>query len=119
MRALHNLLLLQLLLGYEDAVRETGRETLSKQEISEELMAMIDCKLQLIKENLNKKQEVAFTYFVPDLYKEGGRYVTEVGVVKSFDDINQEIILMDRKIIPINELIDVSFLNNVLNSNFQ
>lgn len=118
MHVLHNLHHLLLLHGYEDAVRETGRMTSSKQEISEELMNMIDCKLQLIKENIAKKQEVSFTYFVPDLYKDGGRYVTEIGIVKKFDDINQEIILMDKKIIPINELIDVSFSNNILNSAF-
>ena len=107
MHVLHNLHLLQHLLGYEDAVRETGREVESKIEISDEIKLLIDGKLQFIKENINKKEEVSFTYFVPDLVKEGGRYITEVGIVKKFDDINQEIILMDRRVIPINELIDV------------
>ena len=115
---LHNLLLLQHLLGYEDAVRETGRETQDRQEISDELMSLIDAKLQLIRENLNKKYEVSFTYFISDLYKDGGKYITEEGIVKKFDDINQQIILMDKRIIPINDLINISFKNNVLNSNF-
>ena len=81
-------------------------------------MAMIDAKLQLIRENLNKKTEVIFTYFVPDLYKDGGSYITEEGIVKKFDDVNQQIILMDKRTIPINDLLDVSFKNNMLNSNF-
>ncbi len=118
MLVLHNLLLLRLLHGYEDAVRETGRETQDRQEISEEIMSLIDAKLQLIRENINKKYEVSFTYFISDLYKEGGKYITEEGIVKKFDDINQQIILMDQKIIPINDLINISFKNNVLNSNF-
>ena len=110
--------LLLRLLGYEECVRETGRLTSERQEISEELMAMIDAKLQLIRENLNKKTEVIFTYFVPDLYKDGGSYITEEGIVKKFDDVNQQIILMDKRTIPINDLLDVSFKNNMLNSNF-
>ena len=81
-------------------------------------MAMIDAKLQLIRENLNKKTEVIFTYFVPDLYKDGGSYITEEGIVKKFDDANQQIILMDKRTIFINDLLDVSFKNNMLNSNF-
>ena len=81
-------------------------------------MAVIDAKLQLIRENLNKKTEVIFTYFVPDLYKDGGSYITEEGIVKKFDDVNQQIILMDKRTIPINDLLDVSFKNNMLNSNF-
>ena len=81
-------------------------------------MSLIDAKLQLIRENLNKKMEVSFTYFISDLYKDGGKYITEEGIVKKFDDINQQIILMDKRIIPINDLINISFKNNVLNSNF-
>ena len=81
-------------------------------------MSLLDAKLQLIRENINKKLEVSFTYFIPDSYKEGGSYITEEGIVKKFDDINQQIILMDKKIIPINDLINISFKNNVLNSNF-
>ncbi len=118
MLARHNLLLLRHLHGYEDAVRETGRETQDRQEISEELMSLIDAKLQLIRENINKKLEVSFTYFIADSYKDGGKYITEEGIVKKFDDINQQIILMDKRIIPINDLINISFKNNMLNSNF-
>ena len=110
MLVLRNLHLLLLLHGYEDAVRETGRETMARQEISEELMSIIDAKLQLIRENINKKQEVSFTYFIQDLYKDGGKYITEVGIVRKFDDINQVIILMDKRVIPINDLIDVNFI---------
>ena len=77
-------------------------------ELDEEIKVILDSKLQLIRENISKKNEVAFTYFVPDKRKEGGKYVTQVGVVKKFDDLEQKIILIDKKEIPINELIDVS-----------
>ena len=96
------------LTGYEDAVRETARLTQDKIELDEEQKAILDRKLQIIRENLVKKHEVSFTYFVPDLTKSGGKYITQIGIVKRFDDLAQTIILMDKKEIPINELIDIS-----------
>ena len=108
MPVLHNLLHLLLWHGYEDAVKETGRETIGRIELDEEIKVILDSKLQLIRDNLNNKKEIAFTYFVPDLKKDGGKYVTQVGVVKRFDDLEQKIILIDKKEIPINDLIDIS-----------
>ena len=95
------------LTGYEDAVRETGREVLERIELDEERKLIIDGKLQLIRENLFKKREVTFTYFEPDLRKQGGRYITKIGIAKKFDDLGQKIILTDKSEILINELIDV------------
>ncbi len=97
------------LTGYEDAVRETGREVLERIELDEERKLIIDSKLQIIRENLFKKKEVTFTYFEPDLKKQGGRYITKIGVVKKFDDLVPKIILTDKNEILINELIDVEF----------
>ncbi len=97
------------LTGYEDAVRETGREVLERIELDEERKLIIDSKLQIIRENLFKKKEVTFTYFEPDLKKQGGKYITKNGVVKKFDDLVPKIILTDKNEILINELIDVEF----------
>ena len=55
-----------------------------------------------------QKQEITFTYFVPDLKKEGGEYITEVGIVKKIDFENQVIILANQKEISISEIIDIS-----------
>lgn len=96
------------LTGYEDAVKETARETDRKIDIDEELKAILDGKLQILRENIHKKEEVSFTYFVPDLKKEGGQYVTIVGVAKKIDDLNQIIILADKTEIPISEIIDIT-----------
>ena len=95
------------LTGYDDAVRETGRETSRRIELDEEIKSIIDAKLQFIRENINKRQEISFTFFVPDIRKEGGKYVTETGIVKRFDDLEQTVILTNKNKIPINELIDV------------
>jgi len=77
--------------------------------LDEEIKLILDAKLQFIRENINKKQEVSFTYFVPDDRKEGGEYVTEIGIVKKIDDFNSKIILMDKREIPINDLIQIDY----------
>ena len=46
---------------------------------------------------------------MPDERKEGGAYVTVIGVVKKIDYDNQVIILADKREIPISEIIDISF----------
>lgn len=96
------------LTGYEDAVRETARETSERIELDDELKMILDSKLQLLKENINKKIEICFTYFVPDLRKEGGKYVTTYGIVSKIDNYNQTITLADRTIIIINDIIEIS-----------
>lgn len=96
------------LTGYEDAVKETARETAERIEINDELKSILDSKLQIIIEQEKAKLEVSFTYFVPDSKKEGGTYVTVTGVIEKVDMHNQYIYLADNTEIPINEIIDIS-----------
>ena len=96
------------LTGYEDAVRETAREVGDRIEIDDELKNILDGKIQILIEQIKKKPEVIFTYFVPDLTKEGGAYISVMGIVKKIDTYNQKIILEDKTEIPINEIIDIS-----------
>ena len=96
------------LTGYEDAVRETAREVMERIEIDDELKNILDGKIQLLSEQINKKPEVIFTYFIPDLTKDGGIYISVAGVVKKIDTYNQNIILEDKTEIPINDILDIS-----------
>jgi len=96
------------LTGYEDAVKETARETSEKIEIDENLKAILDMKLQLLKEYIGKNIEASFTYFEKDAYKYGGKYITYIGILKQIDTLNQKIILLDKKEIFIEDLIDIS-----------
>lgn len=96
------------LTGYEDAVRETAREVMERIEIDDELKNILDGKIQLLSEQINKKPEVIFTYFIPDLTKDGGIYISVTGVVKKIDTYNQNIILEDKTEIPINDILDIS-----------
>lgn len=96
------------LTGYEDSVRETARETSERIDIDEEVKSILDSKIQLLSEKIKEKPEVVFTYFVPDLTKEGGAYISVSGIIKKIDMYEQKIILFDTTEIPINEIIDIS-----------
>ena len=108
MQDLANLHLLQHLLGYEDLVSETARVVNSRIDIDDELKSILDAKIQILAKQLHKRQEVTFTYFMPDLIKNGGAYVTATGIVKKIDLYNQNIILENKTQIPINDIIDIS-----------
>ena len=97
------------LTGYDAAVKEAARLTAERIEIDEDLKIIIDEKIQKIKRNLslNINQNVLITYFIPDLKKSGGRYVSKKGNVRKIDEYRQLIILEDKTEIPIEEIIEI------------
>lgn len=96
------------LTGYEEAVKETVRETNERIDIEDELKSILDGKLQIILEQIKNHPEISITYFIADSKKNGGEYVTVTGLVKKVDLYNQYIYLIDYTEIPINEIIDIS-----------
>ena len=99
---------MQHLLGYENLVNETAREVGNRIDIVDELKNILDEKIQLLSEQLNKRPKATFTYFIPDLTKNGGEYTNITGIVKKIDLYNQIIILDNKTQIPINDIIDIS-----------
>lgn len=96
------------LTGYEDAVKETARQTSEKIEIDEELKNILDSKIQILIEQIRKRPEVNITYFKQDLKKEGGKYITVCGVIQKIDVYKQLIILADKTEIFIGDILDIS-----------
>ena len=95
------------LTGYEDAIDETARLTNERIELDEESKSILDNKIQIIKEQISTRPTISFTYFIPDLKKDGGKYVTVTGIVRKIDEYRQIIILEDKTEIPINEIISI------------
>ena len=95
------------LTGYDAAIKETGRLTDRRIELSEESCAALDRKQQLLLENLADQPEVSVTYFVPDERKSGGAYVTVTGIVKKVDDYQRLLLLTDGTKIPLDEILDM------------
>ena len=82
------------LTGHEEAIEETARLTEKKIVLDEVAKEAISMKLFEISRNLDKKWNVSITYFKPDRFKEGGAYLTDIGVVKKIDEV-EKIIVMD------------------------
>ena len=98
------------LTGYEDAIEETGRLTTERKEIDEYLKAEINDKLSLLAHSLETAPKVSITYYVPDLRKEGGSYVTITGTVKKVNTERKMVTLDDNKKINISDIIDVEWI---------
>ena len=95
------------LTGYEDAVSETGRLTSDKIELSEDERVILDRKLKIIQDNIAEEPSVFITYFIPDIFKEGGSYVTINCNLKRIDNITPKEVLDSAKKVLNNSAVQV------------
>ena len=95
------------LTGYDEVIRETARLTNKRIEINEEMKAIFDEKLLMLKAQIQSKPSITVTYFVPDSKKDGGKYVSVTGKVIKIDEYKQHIILENKIEIPISEIIEI------------
>ena len=95
------------LTGYSDEIKETARITSKEIIIDDNLKEILDRKLNFIQNNIGKNYDVIFTYFVKDNYKDGGKYIDKLGIVKKIDLNEKVVILSDKTKIPINNIIDI------------
>lgn len=95
------------LTGYDEVIRETARLTNKRIDINEEIKAILDEKLLIIKAQIKSKPSITVTYFVPDSKKDGGKYVSISGKVIKIDEYKQHIILENKIEIPISEIIEI------------
>lgn len=96
------------LTGYDDKVKETARRTDMKIELSDEENNIINSKLQIIKEHIKAQPEISFTIFIKDKLKDGGKYENIKGNVRRIDEINEEVILVDKRKILFKNIYDIN-----------
>ena len=95
------------LTGHEAAIKETARLTNEKLMLSDEVIAEINEKLNLISETIGTQQLVRITYFVPDNKKAGGAYISCSGCVKKIDGYEHTVVMEDKTAIPIEQISDI------------
>lgn len=99
------------LTGYHEQVEETGRLTDQKIDLTDEAKETISMKLNEVEKNLKEEKEITITYFVKDLKKQGGKYISKTGIIRKIDLYNNNIIFKDKTKINIENIIDINIDN--------
>ena len=96
------------LVGYDEVIEETRRQTDLKRELDETEKAELDRKLSVIASRLAEKPIVVIEYFVPDKTKAGGEYVFKSGTVVKILQVQKKLVLGDGTEIRIEDIADIS-----------
>ena len=87
--------------GHGAAIAETARLTRERMELSEDEKALLDERLQILREEAPRRPEIAVTWFLPDKKKAGGSYVTAAARLKKFSEAEGTLTLEDGTVIPL------------------
>ena len=96
--------------GHSAAIRETARLTDRRIELDEAEADLLNEKIMLLQERLDEEPSAAFTWFVPDIHKEGGSYRTLSGQVKKILPFENTVVMADGTRIPLDEIIEIEIL---------
>ena len=96
------------LVGYDEVIEETRRQTDLKRELDETEKAELDRKLSVIAAHLTERPIVVIEYFVPDKTKAGGEYVVKSSTVVKILPVQKKLGLSDRTEIRIEDIADIS-----------
>ena len=97
------------LVGYEDAVAETARLTDSRREMEEDEINELNRSLSELSERLRDRPRIRVTYFIRDEKKEGGRYASKVGNVRTIDRYNNVILFTDGDSVTVKDMYSIVF----------
>jgi len=85
--------------GYEEMIGETARLTDRQKGTDEENLRILDQQIHALMTQAQEHPEITLVVFEPDEKKEGGAYRTIRGQVRRIDDVNREIIFVDRSVV--------------------
>ena len=92
------------LTGYDSAVSETARLTVSRSERDEDTLAVLNERMQILSEWEYKYPEITVEYFAPDERKSGGAYMTVTGCFKWIDYGECRLVFQDGTKIPLDDI---------------
>ena len=90
--------------GHNEAINETARLTSSRIELSEDEGIALNERLRYV---IERQSSVTVTYFMPDLHKEGGKYVTATGIIKKIDEYDGKIIFTDKRTLRLADILSI------------
>ena len=99
------------LTGYDDAIEETSRLTDRMIDLDSDVKVDLDRTVAILRSILDDSgslPQATITFFIPDVYKDGGSYNTIKTRVKSIDDVERCVILPDGQKIPISNIVDMT-----------
>ena len=91
--------------GYDDAIAETGRYTDSRPVAGDDQLNELDRKMAVIVETIESHPEVEITYFVADERKDGGSYQTLTAQVVKVDETERRLYLSEGTAIYMRDII--------------
>ncbi len=89
------------LTGYKERILEEARLVVKKKELDTHQKELLDQTLDILLKHPDHTFKLRITYYVPDLKKEGGEYITINAKIKKINEYDQTIQLMDLTKIPI------------------
>ncbi len=96
------------LTGYEETTEETARLTEEFALMSEDKLANLSAKMQVLINNLYDRPLIEITYFVPDERKSGGAYATKKGNVRTLDESERKLVFVDGDRIAMDNIVEFS-----------
>jgi len=94
--------------GYDGAIKETARLTNHRIELDEAEKTILDEKLRIVQEQLNRQQDIELVFFRPDETKSGGAYITVIGTVKKIEVYEHTVVMQNGTRIPIEEIVNIT-----------
>lgn len=92
------------LVGYGEVIRETARRTCRRVELTDSEKEAINHRLCRLLQPEYAGAAVQIRYFQPDLWKEGGEYVTAAGSIRQIDPLYGVLTMTDGREILIDDI---------------
>ena len=96
------------LTGHDEAIAETARQTAPKRILSSDEQEILSKRLAYAISHIGERPNLTFTYFIPDMLKDGGKYVKITGVILKYDELGRTVILETNEILLIDNILSIS-----------
>ena len=93
--------------GYKEAIAESNRYTEQRVELSEDMLTVLNERMQILSRHLEEKPVIEVTYFIPDARKSGGKFVTIEGNLIRIDHRKRVLIMESGEKIPVDDISNI------------